>query len=42
MSNKKNWQEIHKETLGFGSRLADSVEINDNQSITAHAGTLKV
>ncbi len=25
MSNKKNWHDSHKETLGFGSRLADSV-----------------
>jgi uncharacterized membrane protein len=25
MQNQKNWHEKHKETLGFGSRLADSV-----------------
>ena len=25
MSNQKNWHQKHKETLGFGSRLADSV-----------------
>ncbi|MBK9985308.1 MAG: DUF1003 domain-containing protein [Saprospiraceae bacterium] len=25
MSNKKNWHDQHKETLSFGSRLADSV-----------------
>jgi len=25
MQNNKNWHEKHKETLGFGSRLADSV-----------------
>ncbi|MBW4362382.1 DUF1003 domain-containing protein [Flavobacterium taihuense] len=25
MENSKNWHDKHKETLGFGSRLADSV-----------------
>jgi uncharacterized membrane protein len=25
MQNQKNWHQKHKETLGFGSRLADSV-----------------
>lgn len=25
MQNQKNWHEAHKDTLSFGSRLADSV-----------------